>query len=98
MWVGDFSMSFRLRAIRAFALLVGFILMGAVLLSAMAVLDWLLMTRLFTARAAWAEGTILPVTVLLAAAIVRGMFAFLRAGRLGPVPHAVAVTPQDQPE
>ncbi len=98
MWVGDFSMSFRLRAVRAFALLAGFFLMGAVLLSAMAVLDWLLMTRLFTARAAWAEGTILTVTVLLAAAIVRGMFAFLRAGRLGPVPDAVAVTPQDQPE
>ncbi|WP_406439953.1 M48 family metallopeptidase [Streptomyces sp. NBC_00631] len=91
-------MSFRLRAVRAFALLVGFFLMGTVLLSAMAVLDWLLMTRLFTARAAWLEGTVLTVTVLLAAAIVRGMFAFLRAGRLGPVPHAVAVTPQDQPE
>ncbi|MET9384340.1 M48 family metallopeptidase [Streptomyces sp. NPDC002928] len=91
-------MTFRLRAVRAFALLVGFFLMGAVLLSAMAVLDWLLMTRLFTAQAAWLEGTVLTVTVLLAAAIVRGMFAFLRAGRLGPVPDAVPVTPEDQPE
>ncbi|MFF4895264.1 M48 family metallopeptidase [Streptomyces sp. NPDC001068] len=91
-------MTFRLRAVRAFALLVGFFLMGAVLLSAMAVLDWLLTTRLFTAQAAWLEGTVLTVTVLLAAAIVRGMFAFLRAGRLGPVSDAVAVTPEDQPE
>ncbi|RPE41171.1 Zn-dependent protease with chaperone function [Streptomyces sp. Ag109_O5-1] len=91
-------MTFRLRAVRAFALLVGFFLMGVVLLSAMAVLDWLLMTRLFTAQAAWFEGTVLTVTVLLSAAILRGLFAFLRAGRLGPMPHAVAVTPQDQPE
>lgn len=91
-------MTYRLRAVRAFALLVGFFLMGAALLSAMAVLDWLLMTRLFTARAAWVEGMVVTVTVLLAAAILRGMFAFLRAGRLGPVPDAVAVTPDDQPE
>ncbi|WP_052768701.1 hypothetical protein [Streptomyces humi] len=91
-------MTFRLRAVRAFALLVGFFLMGVVLLSAMAVLDWLLMTRLLTAQAAWFEGTVLTVTVLLAFAILRGIFVFLRAGRLGPLPHAVAVTPQDQPE
>jgi Zn-dependent protease with chaperone function len=95
---GDFAMTYRLRAVRAFALLVGFFLMGAALLSAMAVLDWLLMTRLFTARAAWVDGMVVTVTVLLAAAILRGMFAFLRAGRLGPVPDAVAVTPDDQPE
>ncbi|MEU1164126.1 M48 family metallopeptidase [Streptomyces sp. NPDC005921] len=91
-------MSFRLRAVRAFALLVGFFLMGAILLSAMAVLDWLLMTRLFSARAAWLEGMVVTVTVLLAVAIVRGMVAFLRAGRLGPVPDAVPVAPEDQPE
>jgi len=91
-------MTLRLRAVRACALLVGFFLMGAAMLSAMMVLDWLLMTRLFTARAAWLEGMVLSVTVLLAAAIVRGMFAFLRAGRLGPVPDAVPVTPEDQPE
>ncbi|MQY34668.1 Protease HtpX [Streptomyces sp. RB17] len=91
-------MMFRLRAVRALVLLVGFYLMGGVLLSAMAALDWLLVTRMLTARAAWLEGMVLTVTVLLAVAIVRGMFAFLRAGRLGPVPQAVAVTPQDQPE
>ncbi|MFC8435261.1 M48 family metalloprotease [Streptomyces sp. NPDC057253] len=91
-------MTFRLRAARAFALLLGFFLMGVVLLSAMAVLDWLVLTRLVTARAAWVEGAVLTVTGLLAAAILRGLFAFLRAGRLGPVPHAVAVTPEDQPE
>ncbi|WP_028805439.1 M48 family metallopeptidase [Streptomyces sp. 142MFCol3.1] len=91
-------MTFRLRAVRAFALLLGFFLMGVVLLSAMAVFDWMVMTRLVTARAAWVEGTVLTLTVLLAAAIVRGLFAFLRAGRLGPVPHAVPVIPQEQPE
>ncbi|MHB9847653.1 M48 family metallopeptidase [Streptomyces krungchingensis] len=91
-------MNFRLRAVRALVLLAGFYLMGVVLLAVMAVLDWLLVTRLLTARAAWLEGMVLAVTVLLAVAIVRGMFVFLRAGRLGPVPHAVAVTSQDQPE
>ncbi|MER5921258.1 hypothetical protein [Streptomyces mirabilis] len=45
-------MSFRLRAVRALTLLVGFHLMGVALLSAIAVFDRLLMTRLFTARAA----------------------------------------------
>ena len=91
-------MTFRLRAVRALVLLAGFYLIGVVLLAAMAVLDWLLVTRLFTAQAAWFEGTVLTVTVTLAAAILRGMFAFFRAGRLGRAPQAVAVTPEDQPE
>ncbi|MFD8737820.1 M48 family metallopeptidase [Streptomyces sp. NPDC059618] len=91
-------MSFRLRAVRTFALLVGFHLLGVVLLSAIAVLDWLLVTHLFTARAAGFEGMLLTISVLLATAILRGLFAFLRAGRLGPVSHGVEVTPQDQPE
>ncbi|WP_449351741.1 M48 family metallopeptidase [Streptomyces shaanxiensis] len=91
-------MTFRLRAVRAFALLLGFFLIGVVLLSAMAALDWLVLTRLVTARAAWVEGAVLTVTVLLAAAILRGFFVFLRAGRSRPVPHAVAVTPKEQPE
>jgi Zn-dependent protease with chaperone function len=90
-------MTLRLRAVRAIVLLAGFHLLGAVLLTAMGVLDWLLVTRLFSARAAWFEGSILTVTVLLAAAIVRGMVLFLRAGRLRPVTDAVPVTPQDQP-
>ncbi|MBE8472092.1 M48 family metallopeptidase [Streptomyces justiciae] len=91
-------MSFRLRAVRAFVLLVGFFLMGGVLLSAMVVFDWLVITRLVTERAALMEGTAVTVTFLLAVAILRGMFAFLRAGRLRPVTDAVAVTPQNQPE
>lgn len=95
---GIFLMTLRLRAARALVLLAGFYLMGAVLLAAMALLDWLLVTRLFTAGAAWFEGTVLTVTVLLAVAILRGMYAFLRAGRLGPVPHGVAITQQEQPE
>ncbi|MFI9809244.1 M48 family metallopeptidase [Streptomyces sp. NPDC052301] len=91
-------MGYRPRVVRALVLLVGFWLMGLAMLVAMAVLDWLLVTRLLTARAAWLEGMVLTVTVLLALAIVRGMFVFVRAGRLGPVPHAVAVAPRDQPE
>ncbi|MFJ2235058.1 M48 family metalloprotease [Streptomyces sp. NPDC087859] len=90
-------MTFRLRAVRAFALLLGFFLMGLALLSAMAVLDWLVLTHPVAERAAWIGGTVLIVTVLLSAAIVRGLFTFLRAGRLGPVPEGVAVTPEDQP-
>jgi Zn-dependent protease with chaperone function len=91
-------MTFRLRAVRALVLLAGFYLMGLVLLAAMATVDWLLVTRLFVAPAAWLIGTILVGTVLAAVAILRGMFAFLRAGRLGPASRAVAVTPEEQPE
>ncbi|MFF1927692.1 M48 family metalloprotease [Streptomyces sp. NPDC058228] len=91
-------MTFRLRALRALVLLAGFFQIGVVLLAAMALLDWLLVTRLSTAKAAWFEGAVLTVTMLLALAILRGMFTFLRAGRLGPVPHGVAVKPDDQPE
>nr|WP_059193673.1 M48 family metallopeptidase [Streptomyces antibioticus] len=91
-------MSYRLRAVRAFVPLVGFFLMGGVLLAAMAVFDWLVITRLVTERAAGIEGAAITVTFLLAWAILRGMFAFLRAGRLGPVTDAVAVAPDDQPE
>lgn len=91
-------MTFRLRAARALVLLAGFYLLGVVLLAALAAIDWLLVTRLFTVQAAWFEGMGVTVTVLLAAVIVRGMAAFLRAGRQGPVTHAVTITPQDQPE
>lgn len=91
-------MTFRLRALRAVVLLAGFFLMGVGLLAAMAVLDWLLVTQMLTARAARFEGAIIAVTVLLALVILRGMFTFLRAGRLGRVDHAVAVRPDDQPE
>ncbi|MFE0510858.1 M48 family metallopeptidase [Streptomyces sp. NPDC058964] len=91
-------MILRLRVARAIVLLVGFWLMGAALLAAMGVLDRLLLTRLFTAQVAGLEGVILAVTVLLAVVILRGMFAFVRAGRLGPAPQGVAVAPKDQPE
>ncbi|MYS22680.1 Zn-dependent protease with chaperone function [Streptomyces sp. DvalAA-14] len=90
-------MTFRLRAVRALVLLAGFYLMGVVLLAAMAAVDWIVVTRLFS-RVAEFQGAVVAVTVLLAVAILRGMFSFLRAGRLGPAPHAVAVTPQEQPE
>ncbi|MEU8946111.1 M48 family metallopeptidase [Streptomyces sp. NPDC048489] len=43
-------------------------------------------------------GTLLAVSVLLAIAILRGFYAFIQAGRLSPLPHALPVTPHDQPE
>ncbi|MET7312456.1 hypothetical protein ACWD7C_36855 [Streptomyces sp. NPDC005134] len=48
----------------------------------MALLDWLLVTRLFTAKAAWFEGAVLTVTILLALAILRGMFTSCEQGAL----------------
>lgn len=90
-------MTLRLRAVRVLVLLTGFYLLGVVLLVAMAALDWLVVTRLFS-RMAEFQGAVVAVTVLLAFAILRGMFSFLQAGRLGPDPHGVAVTPQEQPE
>jgi hypothetical protein len=52
--------------VQAVVLLAGSYLMGVVLLAAMAALDWLLVTRLFTVRVAWFEhrvvgpGLVLP--------------------------------------
>lgn len=57
-----------------------------------------LVTRVFVDRAAWAEGALLTVTVLLAVAILQGMLAFLKTGRLQPERHALAVDPDEQPE
>ncbi|MFJ6841657.1 M48 family metalloprotease [Streptomyces griseoluteus] len=91
-------MTYQLRALRALALLAGFHLIGVALLAAMAAFDWLMVTRWLTARAAWFEGMVLTSTVLVALVILRGMYAFLRAGRLQPLPEAVAVSPEEQPE
>ncbi|GHD46595.1 M48 family metallopeptidase [Streptomyces galbus] len=91
-------MGLRLRVLRAFVLLAGFFLMGFVLLAAMGVLDWLLVTRVFVDRAAWAAATLVTGTLVVALAILQGMFAFLRAGRLETEPHAVAAGADDQPE
>ncbi|WP_042380587.1 M48 family metallopeptidase [Streptacidiphilus melanogenes] len=88
-------MTFRLRAVRALVLLAGFYLLGLVLLVVMGVADWLLVTRLFVAPAAWLIAVILMSTVVAATTILRGMYAFLRAGRFGPVADAIRVTPAD---
>ncbi len=95
---GGTVLRFRLSVLRAFVLLAGFFLMGFVLLAAMGALDWLIVTRVFVDRAAWAEGALLTVTVVLALAILQGMLAFLKAGRLQPERHALAVDPDEQPE
>lgn len=91
-------MTFRLRAVRALVLLAGFYLLGGVLLAVMGVADWLLVTRLFVAPAAWLIAAILMGTAVAATTILRGMYAFLRAGRMKPVTDAIPVTPEDQPE
>ncbi|MEU3555152.1 M48 family metallopeptidase [Streptomyces fragilis] len=88
----------RLRVVRAFVLLAGFFLLGFVLLAAIGGLDWLLVTRAAGARGSLAQGAALTASLLLAVAIVRGMFAFLRAGRLREERQAIAVAPDDQPE
>ncbi|NUS18069.1 MAG: peptidase, partial [Streptomyces sp.] len=89
-------MTSRLRAVGVFALLAGFFLMSFVLLGVMAALDWLLATHRGEGPGATAKGAFMAMTVLAAAGIVRGMYAFLRAGRLG-APSGVAATAQDQP-
>lgn len=88
-------MSVRVRAAYALVVLAGFFLLGAVLLAAMALLDWLLLTRWAVAAAAWLEATLVTSTLLAAVVIVQGMLTFLRAGRLRPLPEAVPV-PQDE--
>jgi Zn-dependent protease with chaperone function len=91
-------MTFRLRAVRALVLLAGFYLLGVVLLAVLGLIDWLLVTRLFVAPAAWLIAVILMSTAVAATTILRGMYAFLRAGRLKPVTDAISVTPEEQPE
>ncbi|MFE5208726.1 M48 family metalloprotease [Streptomyces sp. NPDC056600] len=89
----------RLRVVRAFVLLIGFFLLGFVLLAALGALDWLLLTRAAAgARTSLAQGGALTASLLLAVAIVQGMLAFLRAGRLRKEWDAIAVTPDAQPE
>ncbi|MFI0940325.1 M48 family metalloprotease [Streptomyces sp. NPDC021020] len=90
-------MSFRLRAAGVFALLIGFFLMGIALLAAMAALDWVLAAHREDGQGSAYKGAFMVMTVLAAAGILRGMYAFLRAGRLG-TPDGVAVTQQDEPE
>lgn len=91
-------MSVRVRAISALVLLSGFFLIGVVLLAVMATVDWLLLTRFLVAQAAWLEATLVTSTVLAAVVIVQGLVTFLRAGRLRPVPDAVPVGPDEEPE
>ncbi|WP_448316644.1 M48 family metalloprotease [Streptomyces sp. CO7] len=92
-------MMFRLRVMRAFVLLTGFFLMGFVLLAAIGALDWLLLTRAAAgAPTSLGQGAVLTASLLLVVAILQGMFAFLRAGRLRRERDAIAVTPDAQPE
>lgn len=95
---GDTSMTASLRALRALVLLAGFHLMGVVLLAALIAADWLLLTRLFVAQAVYLVLSLVLTSVALMVPILRGMFAFLLAGRRSSAPGGHPVTPQEQPE
>ncbi|MFD6415060.1 M48 family metallopeptidase [Streptomyces sp. NPDC060194] len=94
-------MTFRLRAARALLLLGGFYALGAALLTAMALLDRLLVSAVLTEEApggrAFLYGVIVFATLLMTAVIVRGMLVSLRSAPLPPLPHALAVAPEDHP-
>lgn len=86
----------RLRAAGVFALLAGFFLMGIVLIAAMAALDWVLATHRGDGQGAVVKGAFMVMTLIAAVGILRGMYAFLRSGRLGKA-DGVVVTEQDEP-
>ncbi|MET8023353.1 M48 family metalloprotease [Streptomyces avermitilis] len=91
-------MTASLRALRALALLAGFYLMGVALLMVLAAADWVLLTRhLVTQSVYLVLGTVFT-SVALMAPILRGMFAFLLAGRRSSGAGGCPVTPQEQPE
>jgi Zn-dependent protease with chaperone function len=91
-------MGFTLRAAGVLVLLAGHFALGAVLLAAVAGLDVFLVTHRAGGYGAAFEGGLVIATLAVAAGILRGMYVFLRAGRLGPPPRALRVTPEDQPE
>jgi Zn-dependent protease with chaperone function len=91
-------MTASLRAARALVLVTGFYLMGVVLLAALGAFDWLLLTKLFVAATAYLVAGLLITSVVVAVPIVRGMVAFLTAGRRGRRPDGHPVTARDQPE
>jgi Zn-dependent protease with chaperone function len=91
-------MTASLRAARALVLVTGFYLMGVVLLAALGAFDWLLLTKLFVAATAYLVAGLLITSVVVAVPIVRGMVAFLTAGRRGGRPNGHPVTARDQPE
>lgn len=91
-------MGFTLRAAGVLVLLAGYFALGVVLLAAVAGLDVFLVTHHAGGYGAAFEGGLVIATLAVAVGILRGMYVFLRAGRLGPPPRALRVTPEDQLE
>ncbi|MGX5189138.1 M48 family metallopeptidase [Streptomyces avermitilis] len=91
-------MTASLRALRALALLAGFYLMGVALLLVLVAADWVLLTRHLVAQSVYLVlGTVFASAALMVP-ILRGMFAFLLAGRRSSGAGGRPVTPQEQPE
>ncbi|MEU6573279.1 M48 family metallopeptidase [Streptomyces sp. NPDC046805] len=90
-------MTASLRAVRALLLLGGFYLLGVLLLTAVLVADWLLLTNPLVTWSGYLMLGVVFASVMLAIPVLRGMVAFLRAGRrlLGPDGHPAA--PEEQP-
>ncbi|MET8961520.1 M48 family metallopeptidase [Streptomyces sp. NPDC004074] len=86
-----------LRALRALVLLGGFYLMGVVLLAALLAADWLLLSSVLVNRSPYLMLGVVFASVMLAVPVLRGMFAFLPAGRRSSGPEGLAVTPEAQP-
>lgn len=91
-------MTASLRAVRALALLVGFYLMGAVLLALVGVADWLVFSLPWVTRSPYLVVTAVATSLALVVPILFGMFAFLLAGGRSAEEAGRPVTPREQPE
>lgn len=90
-------MTASLRAARALVLLLGFHLMGVLLLAALAVIDALLLPRIVAAGSMLLFLVVPLLSLATAVPILRGMAAFLLAGRHRPAPDELTVGPEEQP-
>ncbi|MFJ8726543.1 M48 family metalloprotease [Streptomyces sp. NPDC093269] len=91
-------MTASLRAVRALMLLGGFYLIGAVLLTALLATDWLLLSSTLVNRSPYLILSVVFASAMLAVPVLRGMFAFLLAGRRRSGPEGLPVTPETQPK
>jgi Zn-dependent protease with chaperone function len=91
-------MASSLRALRALALLAGFYLMSVLLLAALVAADWFLLTRHLVTQSAYLALSVVFASLLLAVPILRGMFAFLLAGRRSSGPEGHPAPAEEQPE
>lgn len=91
-------MGLRLRATGVLVVLAGYFVLGFAMIAAIAVLDVFIATHHGGGYGAAFRGAVIVATVVVALGILRGMYVFVRAGRLGPPPRAPRITPEAQPE